>query len=514
MAQKKTYSFGFLKNGWEAGEWMKCKQSPIYFIRTYVKIDHPMLGLIPFALFIFQEALLSIFVKHRKTIILKPRQMGITTIAVAYVLWLCMFHPYKNVVLISIKFATAKGMLRKLKTMYRNLPDFLKEPVTNGSSPDEVGSAHEVIFANGSTIKAVASSADAARSEAASLIVMDEAAFIAQASGIWASVQPTMSTGGSAIILSSAFGMGNFFHQEWTRAIQGLGLFPVKLHWRMRPERDENWLREQRLELGEKRCKQEVECDFLRSGYNVFNMDAIKAIETRLFDKIAIKREHHGYEGEYVQYHHYDPSHIYYIGADISTGRSRDFSAFSIMDEAGKEYACFKGKISPRELALLTMSKGEEYGWAVLAPEVNAIGEGVIAIYQEYGYPNVYNSVSKVLRLNEWKHREADIMGWLTTGKSRNTMIAGMEEDLDNELIELNNPFFVQEAFTFIYDSNNRPVAMGKHGGGRQASAGDELYDDDSKIYVDDAIVGGCITNEVRKDPRKFGDVVMMGGFG
>lgn len=498
----KNYHFGFVRNGHEAEEWMKCRSNPIYFMKTYCKIDHPIHGLLPFILFLFQDFLVKTFVGKRNTIILKPRQMGITTVVAAYVLWLCIFFSYKKVVLISIKFSTAKGMLKRIKTMYRHLPDFLKEPLANGSTQDDIGTASSIEFVNQSTITAVTSSEEAARSEALSLLVMDEAAFIRQADGIWASARPTLATGGSSIILSTAFGMGNFFHKAWVDSLTGANmLFPVKLNWRMHPEYDDEWYEKTRLDLGYKRTMQEIDCDFLQSGMNVLNMAKVRAVEERLNERRPIYTEKAGFEGIVYQYFEYDPKRIYTLGSDVSTGRANDYSAFSIYDDLGREVCCYKGKILPREFAHLMMKWGYKYGTAMLAPEINSVGEGVMAVLQENWYDNIYNDVSTVLKLGQFEHEESPFMGWLTTGKSRHEMITGFDEDLEHDLIQPMNPYFVQEATTFIYDSQNRPVARGK---GKRMSKSSEFYEEGSQSYTDDAIFGECIANAVRKSPKRF----------
>ena len=46
--------------------------------------------------------------------------------------------------------------------------------------------------------------------------------------------------------------------------------------------------------------------------------------------------------GTVYQYHPYDPTRVYTIGADIATGRAKDNSAFSIYDDKGLEVACYK----------------------------------------------------------------------------------------------------------------------------------------------------------------------------
>ena len=347
-----------MKNTMEIDEYLKCQNDPVYFINTYVKIPHPIRGKISFTLFQFQMALLMMWLLHRWTCILKPRQMGVSTLVCAYALWMALFHPFKFITMISIKESVAKAMLRKVKIMYTNLPDFMKMEVVNGSITD-VGTVDRIAFANGSEINASSATENAGRSEALSLLIMDEVAFQRYASGIWASAQPTLSTGGRAILLSSAFGVGNFFHETYMGAVSAMNTFKsIRLDWRMHPERNETWYRDQLGALGAKRVAQEIDCDFLNSGYTVFDMAKIRAIEDRLLDHIPIS-EHEG--GRLKVYWPYDMTKHFFIGADIAKGNSRDFSAFSIMDEYGKEYACYKGKIGIREFGHLLMHWVNQY---------------------------------------------------------------------------------------------------------------------------------------------------------
>ena len=115
-----------------------------------------------------------------------------------------MFRDNKNIQIISIKDRVAKKVLRKIKYMYRNLPDFLKIPIVNGRAGD-FGTAQELEFSNGSIITSIPTTEDAGRSEAVSLLVIDEAAIVRWASQIWASAMPTLATGGSAILNSTPF---------------------------------------------------------------------------------------------------------------------------------------------------------------------------------------------------------------------------------------------------------------------------------------------------------------------
>lgn len=122
--------------------------------------------------------------------------------------------------------------------MYNNLPDYLNVPVVNGRGSD-IGTATDLEFCNGSIISSIPTTEDAGRSEAVSLMVIDEAAIVRWANQIWAAAFPTLSTGGAAIVNSTPFGIGNFYHQTWVEACNGTnGFTPINLKWQMHPERD------------------------------------------------------------------------------------------------------------------------------------------------------------------------------------------------------------------------------------------------------------------------------------
>ena len=76
-------------------EIIKSGKDPGYFINNYVKISHPIEGLIPFKTYDFQEELLNDFNDYRFNVILKARQLGISTITAAYVAWMMLFHKEK-----------------------------------------------------------------------------------------------------------------------------------------------------------------------------------------------------------------------------------------------------------------------------------------------------------------------------------------------------------------------------------------------------------------------------------
>lgn len=85
--------------------------------------------------------------------------------------------------------------------------------------------------------------------------------------------------------------------------------------------------------------------------------------------------------------------------------------------------------------------------------------------------------------------------GWLTTQKNRSVIIENLEEDIRNDNVIIKDPFFVQEAYTFIYDGLGRPVAMGKHRANNSAVD----VDLEGDVYSDDDIFGKAICNHIRK---------------
>lgn len=487
----------------EFKELVEARRNPLFFSK-FIKVIHPKLGKVPFILYPYQISTLIEFVNKRFNIVLKFRQAGLTELISMYCLWLCMYHPHKNVVIISIKDRIAKKVLRKIKFMYKNLPEHLKIPVVNGRGND-IGTASELEFSNGSLISSIPTTEEAGRSEGVSLLVIDEAAIVRWADRIWAAAFPTLSTGGAAILNSTAYGVGNLFHKQFVNALQGGSVFnAIRLHWQMHPERDDRWYREQREILGPRRTAQEIDGDFLTSGQTVFDMTDIRDIEDLYEEEgVLATRE----SGLLKIFKKPVKGARYTMGMDVATGRARDYTSFSILNKLGEEVACYKGKITPSKARALGCKTCKEYGTAIFAPESNDIGLAVAEGAQDAGYPNLYYSQAILRKKNEAKPEVQKIPGWYTTRKNRPVIIAGLEEDIRNGDVTLRSPYFVAEAPTFIYDERNRPVAMGKE---KTSSAGDDMMFDD-EVYTDDAIFGTAIANQVRKGKSYHSSILPKG---
>ena len=220
-------------------EYIKCAKDPVYFFKKYCYIQHPSRGKILFNLYDFQEDLMDAVSENRFNVILKSRQLGISTLSAGYSLWLMLFQEDKNVLVIATKQEVAKNLVTKVRFMHQNLPSWLR-----GNTEED--NKLSLRLKNGSQIKATSAAGDAGRSEALSLLIIDEAAFIKNIDEIWGASQQTLATGGKCIALSTPNGMGNWFHKTWSAAETGENNFNfIKLHWTVHPNRGQEWREEQ-----------------------------------------------------------------------------------------------------------------------------------------------------------------------------------------------------------------------------------------------------------------------------
>ena len=233
----------------------KCLLDPIFFMKVFVKIQHPTRGTIPFYLYDFQETTLKDFHKYNFNIVLKSRQMGISTLVAAYSLWIMLFHNDRNILVISKTQEVAKELVSKVRFANDNLPSWLKIQCIDDNKLS-------LKLKNGSRILATSSTSDSGRSFSLSLLLIDEAGFVDGCDDIWTAAYPTLSTGGRAIILSTPNGVGNFFHKMWKDAEAKRNDFhTISLPWNLHPERDQRWRDDQtKNSKSPKEASQEYDC--------------------------------------------------------------------------------------------------------------------------------------------------------------------------------------------------------------------------------------------------------------
>lgn len=110
-------------------EYIKCKDSPEYFARTYIQIVHVDRGMINFVPYDYQEQIIKTVHENRFTILCCSRQSGKTTAISANILHYIIFNSEKTVALLANKGDTAREILSRIKLAYENLPNWLQQGV-------------------------------------------------------------------------------------------------------------------------------------------------------------------------------------------------------------------------------------------------------------------------------------------------------------------------------------------------------------------------------------------------
>ena len=438
----------------QVAEILKCGKDPSYFLKTYARISHPMHGLILFNTYDFQDDLLKEFNDYRFNVILKARQLGISTITAGYIVWMMLFHRDKNILVMATKFATAGNLVKKVKSIMKNLPLWLsiaKIDVDNRTSFE---------LSNGSTIKATSTSGDAGRSEALSLLVLDEAAHIDGLEDLWTGLYPTLSTGGRCIALSTPNGVGNWFHKTCSDAQSGGNNFNLTtLKWNKHPDRDEEWFKKETKNMSRRQIAQELECNFNTSGETVIDPDCMQW----MLSNVKEPKHRTGFDRNFWIWEEFDPTCNYLMVADVARGDAADYSTFHILKlETMEMVGEYQGKPTPDLYANMLNQVGREFGNAMLVVENNNIGYTVLDKLVEYAYPNIYYSIKSTHEYIEQYQAEAisnSIAGFTTSVRTRPLIIAKLEEFIRNKLITLYSSRTVNEMKTFIWN-NGKPQAM------------------------------------------------------
>ena len=261
----------------QEAEWRKCQRDEKYFLQNYWHIAHPAHGRILFTLREAQEKAIENWAANRYSLTLKARQIGWSTLVAAHQFWLAFFHPDQNIIDLSRTEREAVLLLRKTKYGYQHLPKWMVErgPKSLVEHQQRMG------FDNGSQVTSMPSASDPARGESATLIVVDEWAFLPNAEEAWASIEPVADVGGRIIGLSTANGSGNFYHHLWVGATTGSNKFePMFFPWSATEDRGDAWYQEKVESMLPWQLAQEYpttpEEAFVKSGNPVFDLDILE----------------------------------------------------------------------------------------------------------------------------------------------------------------------------------------------------------------------------------------------
>lgn len=449
-------------------EIIRCGHDPIYFINKYVKIRHPKRGLIPFKTFKYQDETLECFRRKRFNVILKPRQMGFTELVSGFVVWMMLFHPHQSILALATKADTAKQVVKRVRTGLKSVPKWLliADITTDNKTSIELS--------NGSSVKSISKSQDAGRSEALSLLIVDEAAHIEGFDEIWTGIRPTVSEGGRIIMLSTPLGVGNVFHKTYVDAVEGNNDFnPITVRWWEHPEHIANlridertkrqtsdWFKRETRGLSDREIAQEYECEFLASGDTFFSPDVIGRVGGSHFTSE---------EGLQI-YENPRQGARYILGVDSATGSGFDRGAVEVFDvETMAQVAELNIKLKPKEFAFEVCSLGRTFNEGILVVENNAVGLAVLEHIKMDQYPNLFYSIKGARagdRLGDIGNAAEGSMGVdfvhgiSTQGTNRSFMLNKLEEIIRADGTRISSNRFKSEMETFVWN-NGRPEARG-----------------------------------------------------
>lgn len=440
-------------------ELKRCGEDPVYFIENYVKIQHPKRGTLPFHMYDFQRKSVEDFADHRFNIVLKSRQLGYSTVTAAYCLWAALFYEDKAIVVVATKLETARTFFKKVKFAWDKLDPMFKR-LTQAVNTTKT----EITFSNGSFVKAVTTGDDVGRSEALSMLVVDEAAFINNFEEVYSQAYPTLSTGGRCVILSTPGPIGNFYHKLWVDAEKKKNeLNPIKLPWHVHPDRDEKWFRTTKANMTDEKFEREYNCSFDGAEANFFSLESINEVKAMVQNPNAIVDEHcwvwKGPEKE----------SSYVIAADVARGDGGDYSTMMIVDvESGEVVLEDRRHERPQDYARRAVKLAEEYNGALICPEQNTYGWTMIDTIRDEGYKNVYFE-----RLANWHAAQngdfkSSRAGFSTQTDSRITALIRLEDALTTGAMKFRSQRFLEEMQTFIKGQTStgkpKPQAVkGKH---------------------------------------------------
>lgn len=205
---------------------------------------------IPMDLFQAQEVVSSPLVKGKWLVLLKGRQLGLTWLIVAYVVWLLIYRKRLIVVVVNQQMEYAEEFIARVLYVFDRLPVWMQKEISARNKKTLEWRK------NGQNIKirAIVGGAKAGRSLNVDLAILDEASRIPELDATMQGIQPGVeSQNGQIVALSSSAGPQGYFYESWRGAFgddgeklreDGTGpngFMPIFLHWSMRRGRDAAW---------------------------------------------------------------------------------------------------------------------------------------------------------------------------------------------------------------------------------------------------------------------------------
>lgn len=495
-------------------EWLFQEENKVEFIENFIKIADKNGILVPFVLTEQQKDFVNGMVD--KNVVLKSRQLGLSVVSLALMLRLAIIYPYTNSKIFSFEQDSATDNFNKLKVMYDNLPEFIKNNIGTDANNREV-----LKFTNGSTItcKTVGKSANGKGKGATinGILHLTEFAYYQNSHSQLVSLSSAVSSSGTIIIESTANGSGNYFHKHYIEAkknengyksfffnwINARELFiddyeKAVIKYKNMNERD---LRKEDLDGEEKELiKMGATLDqltyrrfeiaikgldkfhqerpstdneaFLTTGESIFNTKLIdskekeiiingdKFIDKRKLDKLPKLLDKY-YGKEFKIYEDVKVGMRYYIGVDSGDGCGGDSSVIEVFNTLGVECAMFKSnKIKPYVFAEILNEVGRYFNKGYLLIERNhRSGDTIIGKMREvYKYQRLYKHIAYDERNNpqaKW--------GFDTNAKTKGLILNNFVEMFETAQIQVNSKEVLEEMKTFVSKDGSCNAMSGFH---------------------------------------------------
>lgn len=238
-------------------EVIACARDFVHFCENYVKIVHPIKGLVDFKLHDFQKRYAKTLEDHRFVIGKKFRQGGFTTTNMAWIVWRLLFRLDERILVVCKSDREACWTSSVVKGILNQLPEWMVP---------EYGKFNDHRIENKETgCTVMFYTAEAARGQNVNYLFFEEAAFIPNMDAYWKCVWPCLSTGGHCVVMSTVNGKGNWFHKTYTDAAEGRNDFHVfECSYVEHPDYNNvEWVGKTREALGDRGWRQEVLGEFL-----------------------------------------------------------------------------------------------------------------------------------------------------------------------------------------------------------------------------------------------------------
>jgi hypothetical protein len=485
-----------------------------YALRTYLQTyDNTVSKYVPLDLFPDQVSLIEDYDTHNENIALKYRQAGVTTVTAAWASKKLVFakkQKPEKILIIANKLDTSVEMANKIRSFTEQWPAW----VGIGFSKEKNSQRHFKLT-NDCEVKAVATSKDALRGYTPTILIFDEAAFIEADGDFWSACMASLSTGGKVIVVSTPNGYDQIYYEIYDQSLRNMNDFKIsEMFWYRDPrytkdlymvktndlvhfllnreeysekdiirlsienpyERDHSittdymeqgykpcsaWFEGmvKKLKFDRRKVAQELECNFLGSGDNVFESELMQGIAKNTLREPQAKLM----GGSLWIFKEPVNGHKYVMGVDVSRGDSEDFSCIQIIDFDEREQVLeYVGKVPPDVIAEIAYKWGNMYNAYCVIDITGGMGVSTARKMQELSYGGgLY--VDNVDTTNKWKYdpKMNERIPGINFNNKRVQIIASFEEGVRHGFKVYSHRLY-NEMNTFIY-VNGRPDHQKNH---------------------------------------------------